>query len=449
MEAFNLNVRQPLTRRSMSLPVGGTNDPLVDSLTKLPNRLFLELKLQDLFSQSDPRFALVVLDINRFKMVNESFGHRVGDQLLQLVGQRLKKGVRSYDYVVRLSGDEFAVILTNLPHGDEAVAATKKILNVLSEPFWLFEKKFSISAGAGIALAVTDALEGTTLLANAENALYQAKKLRGQSFKCYNSQMAEKIQLDLLLSNELSAAIEGSQISIDYQPVYHTQTHQIVSFEALARWQHLDYGLVSPASFIPLAEDTGLILPLGYRVLKESFHQLKSWQENFDEDLKMSVNVSTRQFFQPKFTDHVKRLLAEAELYSTSVQLEITESLSADNSEVILPVLKNLKNLGVGISIDDFGTGFACLANLKNFPADTIKIDRSFLDECAPKSKNGAIVQAIIDMGHQLDLRVVAEGVETPQQLKLLESLGCDYIQGYLLAKPMSAGEIETSFFHH
>jgi diguanylate cyclase (GGDEF)-like protein len=381
-----------------------------------------------------------MLDLDRFKVINESVGHAVGDRILIAVGQRLAASLRPGDTVARFGGDEFGIILDPVSDEGEARRIAEAIASELRAPFSLSGREWFISASIGIALGEPGRVTPDELLREAEVAMVRAKGDPAGRFALFDPSMSAQTLERLDLESDLRRALERDELRAHYQPIMDLRTDRIVGFEALVRWQHPERGLVPPLSFIGLAEETGLIAPLGRWVLKTACRQAASWRAlaPAGDPLVMSVNLSARQFTQPDLVDQIVEILAETGLEPSSLELEITESVVMDQSETGVRALRRLRELGVRLVLDDFGTGYSSLSYLKHLPLDTIKIDRSFvagLEATADRS----IVEAVIALAHGLGIGVVAEGIETDaQRLRLIE-LGCDLGQGYLFSRPVPA----------
>ena len=415
---------------------------LHDPVTGLPNRELLTDRIGHALASSDPRaatpIAVVLLDLDRFKVINESVGHAVGDRLLVAVGQRLIGSLRPSDTVARFGGDEFGIILDPVVDAEDARRIADRIGTDLRTPFPMGGREWFISASMGIAIGQPGRATPGEMLREAEIAMVRAKGDPSKRYVLFEPSMSEQTMDRIDMENDLRRAIERGELRLHYQPLVDLTTDRIVGFEALVRWQHPVRGLVPPLSFIPLAEETGLIVPLGRWVLETACRQAREWRDARPgaPQLMMSVNLSARQFGQPDLVDQVVAILAETGLDPTTLELEITESVVMDQSEVGIRTLHRLRDMGVRLVLDDFGTGYSSLAYLKHLPLDTIKIDRTFvagLDGEADRS----IVEAVIALAHGLRISVVAEGIETEAQFEILRAMGCDTGQGYLFARPL------------
>src|SRR5258706_56891 len=408
-----------------------------DSLTRLPNRHMLHDHLVQQLAQPQTgrRTGCMYIDLDRFKYVNDTFGHGVGDQLLVQVGERLQKCVRGTDVIGRLGGDEFAVVLASLAKSEDAGLVAQKVNTALSAQFNLDGHETYISASIGIAIHPQDGGDADTLLKNADAAMYRAKEQGRNNYQFYLPEM-DKSSQRLQLDARLRGALERNEFLLHYQPKADLGTGSISGFEALLRWQDPQQGLVSPAQFIPILEDTGLIVPIGGWVLQTVCAQIKEWQKQGIRPRPVSVNVSARQFQQKNLDVVISRIIRDAGIDSALVKLELTESLLMKDAEETVRMLTSLKASGVTLSVDDFGTGYSSLAYLRRFPLDELKIDGSFVRDATTEPEDAEIIVAIISLAHNLKLTVVAEGVETEAQLRFLRSHGCDEMQGYYFARP-------------
>ncbi|MEP0801270.1 EAL domain-containing protein [Funiculus sociatus GB2-A5] len=426
------------------------HDAFYDKLTGLPNRaLFMdrlkhanELKKR----RNDYLFAVLFLDLDRFKVVNDSLGHMSGDQLLVEIARKLETCVRHVDTVARLGGDEFAILLDDITNISDATRVANQIQNKLALPFNLDGQRVFTSASIGIALGTTDYEEPEHLLRDADIAMYRAKALGRERHEVFNIAMHTRAVALLHLETDLRQAVNRQEFRLHYQPIVSLSTGQITGFEALVRWQHPERGLVSPGEFIPVAEETGLIVPIGWWVLQEACRQMRQWQGKFlgNSPLTISVNLSSKQFTQPNLALAVHQILQDTGLDAGSLRLEITESAVMENAESAISTLLQLKKLGVQLYIDDFGTGYSSLSYLHRFPIDTLKIDRSFVSRMSGDSENLEIVSTIVTLAHNLGLDVIAEGVETSEQLAQLRALKCEYGQGYFFSRPLDVKAIEV-----
>ncbi|HET9522459.1 MAG TPA: diguanylate cyclase, partial [Candidatus Limnocylindrales bacterium] len=420
---------------------------LYDPITGLPNRELLTDRVNHSLSWSrdgdDAPIALILLDLDRFKVINESLGHATGDQLLVAVGERLGRCLRPGDTVARFGGDEFGIVLDGIRGLDEAHRVAKRILDELREPFSLGDREWFVTANLGIAVAWTGRGAAEDLFREAEVALVQAKRGAGPQYAFFEPAMSAATMERVELENDLRRALERDELRLHYQPLVDLATDRIVGLEALVRWQHPTRGLVPPLSFIPLAEETGLIVPLGKWVLETACRQARTWLDLLPEAaLVMSVNLSARQFTQPDLVAQVADILEATGLPAHLLELEITETVLMDQTEAGTRALRALRELGVQLVLDDFGTGYSSLSYLKHLPLDTIKIDRSFVNGLEADDANLPIVQAVIALAHGLGIGVVAEGIETAAQLARLRDLVCDRGQGFYYARPQPPDDI-------
>ena len=408
-----------------------------DDLTDLPNRtLFLDRLEQAIerANQNQESAAVLFMDMDNFKVINDSLGHELGDKLLIQVGQRVRNSLRPGDTAARFGGDEFIVLLEGLTDVGEAVRVAERIVKAIEEPIELGGRRVVVSASVGIALT-EDAADGrpNTLLRNADVAMYEAKRNARTLCKVFNSEMYTQVLRRLELENDLRRAVEHEELRICYQPKVLLSTGRIIGMEALVRWEHPERGMVLPEEFIPLAEETGLIVPLGQQMLREACRQAHEWHERypFAQPLVMSVNLSVRQFREPRLIQELAEVLRETGLDPHCLQLEITESVVTDDVEHAVDLLQRLKVLGVQLALDDFGTGYSSLVSLRRFPLDELKIDKAFIGRLGKNDQDAAIVQLVIDLAHTVGMQAVAEGVETAEQLAQLRSMGCDQAQGH------------------
>jgi len=414
-----------------------------DSLTGLPNQQLLRERLSQVQANANEQTVFILtLSLAQFNQINSTLGHLYGDLLLKAVAERLTGCVSDNDTVARLEADQFAIILAMTDQKQEAASIAQTILDVVSQPFILDGHEMFITPKIGIALYPFDANEIDNLIRNANIAMYLAKQQEGSNYQFYSAQMDAESSSQLDLEVNLRHALERAEFQLHYQPQVDLQTGQITGAEALLRWQHPKWGLVSPADFISVAEDTGLIIPIGEWVLRTACRQTKLWQAA-GFPLRIAVNLSGRQFSQQNFSKRLVGILDEIGFDSHHLELELTESIVVKNTEATITILSELKASGIQISIDDFGTGYSSLSYLKQFPFDTLKIDRSFVQNLSADSKNAAITTAIIQMAHSLNLKVVAEGVETEAELSFLYQHQSDEIQGYLFNRPVTAVEFE------
>ncbi|MGK7943730.1 MAG: diguanylate cyclase [Microcystaceae cyanobacterium] len=420
-----------------------------DSLTQLPSGTVfsqqLSLNLLDKLPQGQI-LAVMIMDINRFKRVNESLGHQIGDYVLQRISERLQNCLDKHNdhdsYLARWHGDRFIIQLSQVSYTDEIVAFCEHILETFDEPFYIQGQALSLSASLGVAIAPYDGDNSAILLKNSEIAMNQAKEKGKNTYRLYDAQINPFSLDSLSLETDLYKAIERNELRLYYQPQVNLKTGQLEGVEALLRWQHPRLGLVSPAQFIPLAEEIGLICPIGEWVIKNACKQQFTWQKAGFLPLKMSVNLSYRQFQQPKLVEQILDAISTTGINPQSLELEITESLMMEDLSTTLAILKELQAQEIQIAIDDFGTGYSSLGSLKNLPVNTLKIDKSLIENLMSDPKNMAILQGIMIMGQGLNLNLVAEGVESPKQIELLQNMGCDQAQGYLLSPPLPPDQL-------
>jgi diguanylate cyclase (GGDEF)-like protein len=419
-----------------------------DALTGLPNRVLVMDRLgrEIVHAERDGhRFAVLLLDLDRFKQINDTLGHGAGDKLLIHVARRLSGAVREVDTVARTGGDEFLVLIADTRDQSDLAAVATKIGKALSEPFRVNEVEMHTSASIGISVYPADGTSSEALVARADEAMYFAKQRGRNAFQFFNLAMSVFSQDRLDLENDLRRALPMNQLEVHYQPKSDVVTGRISSVEALLRWRHPTRGLVSPSEFIPLAEESGLILSIGEWVLREACRQASNWQRAGLPFLRIAVNVSPVQFRQSNFLQAVHAALLDFDLEPQYLEIELTETTVMDNAEGSVAILEDLSRMGVVVSIDDFGTGYSSMSYLRRFPIDKLKIDRSFISELTTNAADASIVQAIISLAHSLRLKVVAEGVETADQLELLRELGCDQYQGFFRSAAVPADEIEES----
>jgi diguanylate cyclase (GGDEF)-like protein len=419
-----------------------------DDLTGLPNRrqFFDLLQIQIEKSNADPshKFALLFLDLNRFKTINESLGYSTGGRLLRHVAKRLSKLAGNGGVVGRFSGDEFAVLLPEVTGAEEAVDFAKRVADRISEPFRLGDRRVFTTVSIGIALGRPNYLKSEEILRDADIAMYRAKESR-QTIVIFDEKMHSNAMSLLELETDLRFAVSRDEFEVFYQPIVDIESLRLSGFEALVRWKHPRRGIVVPNDFIPLSEATGLIVPMTLIILRKACSQLEQWRHRSYENrsLTMSVNLSGKHFAEPDLVDQIKAIVAETGIDPAYLKLEITESAVMENAENAIAMLKQIRETGVKLSIDDFGTGHSSLSYLHRFPVDTLKVDRSFVSTMDDGTENGEIVRTVITLAKALKLNVVAEGIETSQQLRQLRRLGCQLGQGYIFSGPLPAGGIE------
>ena len=418
-----------------------------DALTHLPNRNLLYQQLEIAKATADKRermFGVMYLDLDGFKVVNDTFGHRIGDQLLQEVANRIKTTIPSRSFLYRLGGDEFVVVTEHV----QDIVELEDIANLINEtgvkPYPVSDMEMLITTSIGIACYPVHGTDIDTLLKNADAAMYRSKANTHNGYRVYEDAMSEGFSAYLTLGGGLRKAIEEGQFELFYQPKVRSSDEQTVGAEALIRWHHPDWGMITPDKFIPIAEESGLILPLGEWVIRRACEQLKLWQEQGLTPINLSVNLSGRQFLQPNLVEVVQQILQETGIDPKYLELELTESMLMSDVNGTIKKLHDFREMGVSLSIDDFGTGYSSLAYLKKFPIQALKIDRSFIQDLGADGEDDAIVKATIAMAQSLNLKVIAEGVESRQQMNLLTGYQCQEVQGYLFAKPMSTLDFET-----
>jgi diguanylate cyclase (GGDEF)-like protein len=382
--------------------------------------------------------GILFIDLDRFKTVNDTFGHEIGDRLLGRVGERLGECVREADTVARLGGDEFMVVLPDLNAVADAEIVVGKILAAFSDPFVVGDREIFVTSSIGITVSPDDGDDAQVLMRNADAAMYRVKDLGRNSFEFFSPALNEQIQKRVRIESRLHRALENEELSLVYQPVVDAQTGRLVGAEALLRWLNPALGQVPPDDFIPLAEESGQILPIGEWVLNAACRQAVAWQTGGTVLQRISVNVSSRQFRGGTLEALVTSALGESGLPPRALEIEITEGVLVDDLPEIGQTLARLRALGVRVAVDDFGTRYSSLSYLRRFPVDTLKIDRSFIHDLLSDSDDAKLVAAIIAMGHSLNLDIVAEGVETRDELRFLRARGCDLIQGYLFSEPLS-----------
>lgn len=415
-----------------------------DALTGLPNRRLFNHCLTDALAnahRTKQKTAVMFVDLDNFKRINDSLGHAVGDQLLKLAVERFAACVSAKDIISRLGGDEFAIILEGISR-KQAAAVAERIIDSCNQPFLIEGHELFVSPSIGISFYPEDGDSIEHLVKNADVAMYDAKDQGKNTYQFYTSEMNEAISRRMELENHLRKAVEREEFSLYYQPQVDLKTGRMIGVEALIRWEHPEWGTVSPADFIPLAEETGLIVPLGEWVLKTACRQLRDWLDAGLPSIRVSVNLSSRQFYQNDLVERISQILQQTGLDPQHLKLEITESMTM-GVDYALEALGKLKKLGVQLSMDDFGTGYSSLSYLKNFPIDQLKIDQSFVRDIIRSRKDAAIVKTIIEMAHNLDLKVTAEGVETEEQLNWLKLQECDEAQGYYFSKPLTVEQFE------
>jgi diguanylate cyclase (GGDEF)-like protein/PAS domain S-box-containing protein len=414
-----------------------------DALTGLPNRTLFMDRLENALAgarRKDEKLAVLFLDLDRFKNINDSLGHSFGDQMLKVVAERLKECVRAQDTVARVGGDEFLILLSEMEHEGEPSLAAQRILHAMGRTFVVHGRAVSTSCSVGVSMFPEHGADGETLIKNADAAMYCAKDDGAGKVRVFASAMNSATVAQLTLENDLRTALEAGEFFLEYQPQMEIATGRITGIEALLRWQHPALGLVPPDRFIPIAENSGLILAIGEWVVRTACVQAKEWRSRGLGVAPVSVNVSALQFRQDGFSGLIRRALQESGLPPEYLELELTESVLLSSGDVMRTVLEELKAMGVALAIDDFGIGYSSLSYLKQFRAGKLKIDRSFIRDVVTDGEDATLTKAIIRMGRSLGMRVVAEGVETEAQLSFLREQGCDEIQGYYFSDPIGSG---------
>jgi len=444
-----LRLEEVITTRTQGLEAANqklrhltTHDPL----TGLPNRILLDDRLQQAIVHADRdmrSFALLVCDLDRFKLINESLGHRAGDELLQEVARRLAAVTRAADTLARLGGDEFVLIGTSIGDADDAAGLAARVMDVLQTPVQIATIDIYVSPSIGIAMYPDDGVTMQALLTHADAAMHSAKQHGRGNFRRYAPGMDAGIEGRVQLESDLHHAVALDQFELYYQPKVDTRTGEVRSAEALIRWIHPMRGIVSPAEFVPLAEECGLISEIGRWVIREACRQTRAWQIDGVPSLRVSVNLSASQFRDSGLLDLIRSALDEAGLEPRYLEVELTESAVMSDPEKSIDILEHLSAMGVLVSVDDFGTGYSSMSYLRRFPIDKLKIDRVFIDEIVSRPEDASIVRAIVSLAHSLRLKVVAEGVETPAQLDFVKTAGCDEYQGYHFSRPLPAADFE------
>jgi len=420
-----------------------------DALTGLPNRsLFtdhLRVALRRAQQNEKYLFGVLFLDLDRFKNINDSLGHPCGDELLILVARRLETCIRQTDMVARFGGDEFAILVDAIQDASDVVRIAEKVQQVISAPFKLATHEAITTASIGVALSTSIYAEAEDIIRDADTAMYRAKDHGKARYEIFDTAMHTRAVTLLRLESDLRRALEKEELCVYYQPIVSLANRELYGFEALVRWRHPERGIISPDDFVPLAEETGLILPIGLQVLREACHQLRIWQQRSpaNRDLIISVNLSGKQLTQPDLIERIEEVLHESQINPWHLKLEITETVVMENPELAAVTLAKLRGLGVRLSIDDFGTGYSSLSYLNRFPVDMLKIDRSFVTSMNEADENLQIVKTIVTLAGNLGMQVVAEGVETEDQLEQLRSLKCQYGQGFLFSKPLDIKDVD------
>lgn len=416
-----------------------------DSLTGLPNKNKFTEQLQESINRSirnGQQFALMFVDLDRFKIINDSMGHDAGDQLIRIVGERLSGLIRDNDTLFRWGGDEFTIILENIEDPESVASIAERIIGGMTAPISIAKQEIIITTSIGIAVYPGDSDASEELIKNADAAMYHAKGSGRNRYEFYTPEMNAKAQERLELESGLQKALQNEEFILHYQPKYGVENNKLLGVEALIRWQHPSFGLVMPERFISSLEENGLIIAVGEWVLRSACAQNKLWQDEGLEPMTISVNISAVQFRNVRLIDTVARILKETGLEPRYLELELTETMFISNTEAAIETMNRLKDLGISLSIDDFGSGYSSLSYLKRFPVDYLKIDRSFIKDIESNKKDAAITSAIAGLAHSLNMKIVAEGVESQGQLDYLKSQGCQELQGFLFSRPVEAKEI-------
>lgn len=447
LASFNALLEKTVEQRTVDLQ----NMIFRDTVTHLPSRMFLLQQITATLEAGDLSFAVVYIDCDQFKLVNGAFGYAVGNQLLKAIGDRLNQHLRAGDLLARIGEDEFCFLLHQIDRQNLEQAIEpyiQKILQSFINPFIVSGCEIFISACIGIAVGHSLDQQPEELLQDADTAMYKAKIKGKGSYQIFDRQMYLATLNRLTLENDLQRALKQEEFITYYQPIINLATEKISGFEALVRWRHPERGLISPLEFIPCMEETGLIVPVGIMILKQSCLQLKAWHDLGWTELTMSVNLSVRQFACPNLVEDIDQVLLETAIDPNYLKMEITESAIMDNAQTAITVLEQLRSRHIQISIDDFGTGYSSLGYLHRFPVDNLKIDRSFVSQIQSDQRKYQVVDMIVSLSKQLQLSIIAEGIETTEQLQWLQNVGCEYGQGYLFSKPLPAVDIATKFFN-
>jgi len=421
-----------------------------DPLTGLPNRSQMHETLEKFMQEEDQLLALLFIDLDRFKPINDTMGHPVGDQVLKEVAQRLAASIREQDLVARIGGDEFTVIMPGLSDleeaMEEAIDVSEMILHQMMQPFVIEDHQLYLSASVGVAMFPENAISGMDLLRNADTAMYHAKAMGKNNFQFYAEEMNIKAMERLELENNLHLALRRNEFELCFQAQWDIKENKLCGIETLLRWRRPNHGIVGPDKFIPIIEETGLIVPIGEWVLRAACEQIIDWQETGYTVPKVAVNLSARQFKDTEMLDRICRIVNETGVDPELIELELTESILMDDVDRTLAVLNEARNMGFGLSIDDFGTGYSSLSYLKQFPVNNLKIDQSFIRNLPYNQEDGQITRTIVAMANNLGLGVIAEGVETQEQRQFLEEIGCYKVQGYMYSHPVPADAIAQDF---
>jgi diguanylate cyclase (GGDEF)-like protein len=444
LQKINLKLQREIAERSR-VEEQLAHDALHDALTGLPNRTLLMKRLDQVIqlsqANSSYQFAVLFIDLDRFKIINDSLGHMVGDQFLIIITHRLQHCLRSHDVVARLGGDEFTVLIENMRELEEATQVAERILAALCKPFSLQGHMLFPSASIGIVIGSPQYQSATDLLRDADLAMYKAKGTGRACYAMFTTDLHTRTCKVLQIESDLRQALDQQEFTLHYQPIVSLSTGNLIGFEALLRWQHPQNGFISPCEFIGISEETGFIIPLGEWVLREACRQLYAWHQSFPEHggLIVSVNLSSKQLREPKLIEQIDRILSDTGLEGRFLKLELTESMLVDEVEMVIQTLTNIRARNIQLSIDDFGTGYSSLSYLPRFPINTLKIDRSFVNRMTCDAESLEIVRAIIMLAQSIGIEVIAEGIETLQQLLQLKTIGCEFGQGYWFSRPIDS----------
>ena len=420
-----------------------------DTLTDLPNRALFQDRLEHALARArrfGSQLALLIIDIDRFKNFNDSLGHEMGDQVLWKVACQLRNGLREVDTLARIGGDEFVIVMENVASQADVITVAKKVLSLLVQPISLRAHQLFLTASIGISLYPQNGEDVSSLMRKADRAMHQAKNKGGDCFSFLSDETDDVVEERLFLENDLRQAVDRHELLLHYQPQVDLASGRLVGVEALVRWQHAERGMISPGAFIPLAEDTGLIVSIGEWVLRAACIQGKLWQQAGLPPIRGAVNISTWQVRQPDFVDMVEGILEESGFDPQLLELEITESAVMDNVPEAVRILNIFQQRGISLAMDDFGTGYSSLSCLQRLPLSKLKIDRSFIREVTSNANDAALTSSVIALGRTMGLGVVAEGVETEEQLQFLQQIDCAQVQGFLFSKPLPAREVEALF---
>jgi diguanylate cyclase (GGDEF)-like protein len=445
LQKINLKLQREIAERSR-VEEKLAHDALHDALTGLPNRTLLMKSLDQVIqlsqANSSYQFAVLFIDLDRFKIINDSLGHMVGDQFLITITHRLQHCLRSHDVVARLGGDEFTVLIENMREPAEATQVAERILAALCKPLNLQGHMLFPSASIGIVIGSSLYQNATDLLRDADLAMYKAKRTGRACYAMFTTDLHTQTFKVLQIESDLRQALDQQEFTLHYQPIVSLSTGNLIGFEALLRWQHPHNGFIAPSEFIEISEETGFIIPLGEWVLQEACRQLNEWHQRFPAhgELIVSVNLSSKQLREPGLIDQIDRILTETGLDGKFLKLELTESMLVDEVESVIQTLINIRARDIQLSIDDFGTGYSSLSYLPRFPINTLKIDRSFVNRMTIDAESLEIVRAITMLAQSIGIEVIAEGVETLQQLLQLKTIGCEFGQGYWFARPLESG---------